>query len=154
MTEFEKIHLQHTQQQNKLFTIKQQLYTLTNNSGRHWCWKLPRLLLYCDLFLRLIRCPWVLGWSSNGSISPWQANSSLQFITQCNWLMSLTMDLATLWDMWRWKWYKWMPLTVFSPPSHPVGVLVVLTMPVKNYLKWWAIYLAIHSIVTEYIDYK
>ena len=27
------------------------------------------------------------------------------------------------------------------------GVLVVLVMPVKNYLKWWAIQLAIYSIV-------
>ena len=33
------------------------------------------------------------------------------------------------------------------PPSHPVGVLVVLTTPVKNYLKWWAIQLAIYSTV-------
>ena len=35
------------------------------------------------------------------------------------------------------------------PPSHPVGVLVVLAMPVKNYLKWCTIQLAIHSIVDE-----
>ena len=31
--------------------------------------------------------------------------------------------------------------------THPVGVLVVLTIPVKNYLKWRAIQLAIHSTV-------
>ena len=30
-----------------------------------------------------------------------------------------------------------------------VGVLVVLAMPLKNYLKWWEIQLAIHSIVGE-----
>ena len=35
------------------------------------------------------------------------------------------------------------------PPSHPVGVLVVLAMPVKNYVKLWAIQLPIHSIVGE-----
>ena len=29
------------------------------------------------------------------------------------------------------------------PLSHPIGVLVVLAMPMKNYLKWWAIQLAI-----------
>ena len=34
-------------------------------------------------------------------------------------------------------------------PSHPVGVLVVFTMPVKNYLNWWTIQLAIYSIVGE-----
>ena len=33
------------------------------------------------------------------------------------------------------------------PPSHPVGMLVVLTTPVKNYPKWQAIQLAIHSTV-------
>ena len=31
--------------------------------------------------------------------------------------------------------------------THPVGVLVILTTPVKSYLKWWAIQLAIHSTV-------
>ena len=40
------------------------------------------------------------------------------------------------------------------PPSHPVGVLLILAMPVKNYLKWWEIWLAIHPIVGEYIDYE
>ena len=32
-------------------------------------------------------------------------------------------------------------------PSHPAGMLVVLTTPVKYYLKWGAIQLAIHSTV-------
>ena len=30
-------------------------------------------------------------------------------------------------------------------PSTPIGVLVVLAMPVKNYLKWQAIQPVIHS---------
>ena len=74
------------------------------------------------------------------------------------------MDLAALCDMWRLKWHQWMPLSVFSEdiafsrhlmathlPSlfHPVGVLLVLATPVKSYLKWWEINLAIHSIVCE-----
>ena len=64
----------------------------------------------------------------------------------------------------------------YLPTLHPVGVLVVLAMPVKitswlptlstysnasgigyaskTYLKWLAIQLAIHSIVGEYIDYR
>ena len=33
------------------------------------------------------------------------------------------------------------------PPSHPIGVLLVLVTPVKNYLKWREIQLAIHPIV-------
>ena len=32
-------------------------------------------------------------------------------------------------------------------PSHPAGVLLILATPVKNYLKWWEIQLAIHPIV-------
>ena len=44
--------------------------------------------------------------------------------------------------------------TRLPPPSHPVGVLVVLAMPVKNYLKWQAIQLPIYSIVDKMIDYK
>ena len=34
------------------------------------------------------------------------------------------------------------------------GVLVVLTTPVKNYLKWRAIQLAIHSTVGAWVEYK
>ena len=40
------------------------------------------------------------------------------------------------------------------PPSHPAGMLVVLTTPVKNYLKWRAIQLAIHSTVGAWVEYK
>ena len=59
-----------------------------------------------------------------------------------DWLMSLAMDLAALCDMWRWKWYQWMPFGYCqcgcslspslcgSPPFHPMEVLVVLDMPV------------------------
>ena len=78
-----------------------------------------------------------------------------------NWLVSLAMDLATLCDMWRCNDNSGCHVVVFNedvafarhfmlptlpPPSHPVGVLVVLTIP-KNYLKWQAIQLAIHSTV-------
>ena len=40
---------------------------------------------------------------------------------------------------------SWLP--ALPPLSHPAGMLVVLTTPVKNYLKWRAIQLAIHSTV-------
>ena len=33
------------------------------------------------------------------------------------------------------------------PPSHPIGVLVVLATPIKNDLKWWEIQLAIQCSV-------
>ena len=29
---------------------------------------------------------------------------------------------------------SWLP--AHPPPSHPAGVLLILAMPVKNYLKW------------------
>ena len=81
-----------------------------------------------------------------------------------DWLMSLAMHLAALCDIQTWKWHQWMLFGCFqsrsslysplwlptcSPTSYPEGVLVVLAMPVKNYLKWSAIQLAIHSIVDE-----
>ena len=37
--------------------------------------------------------------------------------------------------------------TCLLPSTHPVGVLLVLATPVKNYLKWQEIQLAIHPIV-------
>ena len=40
------------------------------------------------------------------------------------------------------------------PPSYPVGVLLALATPVKNYQKWQAIQLAVHSTVGEQINYK
>ena len=43
-------------------------------------------------------------------------------------------------------------LVATCPP--PIGVLVILATPVKSYLKWWAIQLAIYSMVGEQTDYK
>ena len=79
-----------------------------------------------------------------------------------NWFMSLAMDLSALCDMKRWKWHQLIPFDHYqsrrslypplcgypptSHPFHPIGVLVVLATPVKTYLKWQAIQLAIHSI--------
>ena len=40
------------------------------------------------------------------------------------------------------------------PPPHPAGMPVVLTTPVKSYLKWRALQLAIHSIVGAWVEYK
>ena len=48
----------------------------------------------CFLFLRLVRCPRVLGCSLNGSISPGQADSWLK--SPHDWLVSLITDLAVL----------------------------------------------------------
>ena len=48
---FENSWLSHTQQKGTLFTITQQLYTLTNHSDRYWYW------FCCGLLLRLVRCP-------------------------------------------------------------------------------------------------
>ena len=81
-----------------------------------------------------------------------------------DWLMILAMDLTALCDMLRRgeNDTKGCHLAGFGediafachfvathppPPSHPVGVLLVLAMSVNNYLKWWEIQLAIHPIV-------
>ena len=36
---------------------------------------------------------------------------------------------------------------ICPPPSHPIGVLVVLATPVKHYLKWREIQLAIQCTI-------
>ena len=74
-----------------------------------------------------------------------------KYIVSCNllhdWLMSLAMDLAALCDMWSENGTSECHLAVFSvdvalachcmvphhsPPFTSIGVLVVLTMPVKS----------------------
>ena len=67
--------------------------------------------------------------------------------SQHDWLMSVALGLAALCDMWRWKWHQWVSFGWFSedvaftctlwlstcpPPSHPMGVLVVLATPVEK----------------------
>ena len=47
---------------------------------------------------------------------------------------------------------SWIP--AHPPPSHPIGVPLVLAMPLKHYLKWWERQLAIHPILGGQIDYK
>ena len=79
-----------------------------------------------------------------------------------NWLMSMAMDLAAYVTRGGENGTSGCHLAVFSkdiaftchlvaprlpPPSHPIGVLVVLAAPVKNYLKWWEIQLAIKCTV-------
>ena len=39
------------------------------------------------------------------------------------------------------------------PTLPPCGVLLVLATPVKNYLKWWEILLAVYPLVGGKIDY-
>ena len=63
-----------------------------------------------------------------------------------NWLMSLSMDLAVLCDMWRWKsfgcfyWRSSLCPSICgylpASPSYPIGVKVVLATPVKKLSKW------------------
>ena len=44
---------------------------------------------------------------------------------------------------------SWLP--AHPPPSHPVGVLLLLATPVKNYLKWQEIQLAIQCASLLYL---
>ena len=66
---------------------------------------------FCGLFLRPVRCPWVLRSPSNCYIHiPFDKQTA-----GCNsphgWLMSLAMDLDALCDMWWRKWHHWMPFS-------------------------------------------
>ena len=75
-------------------------------------------------------------------------------------MMSVTMDLAALCDVWTCNDTNGIHLAVFSvdmafslhfvaphpsPPSRPIKLLVVLAMPVTNYIKWQGIQLPICS---------
>ena len=62
----------------------------------------------CGWFLRLIRCPRLLGSLSNGCVSLLASRQ-----TPHDWLRSLAMDLAALCDLWRWKWHQWIPFGWF-----------------------------------------
>ena len=115
-------------------------FSPSNNSCTRWLIIQPGIdaescpgCFCCGLFLRLVRRPGVYGLPSNRCISPWQQTAGCN--SPHNWLMSLAMDLTALCDMWRWKWHQWMPswLPTQPPPSHPVGVLLVLATPVKTF---------------------
>ena len=77
-----------------------------------------------------------------------------------DWLVRLAIDLATLicvicgaknGAIWLFSALPSLCLPLYgfppAPPANPIEVLVVLAMPVLNYLKWWAIQLAIDSTV-------
>ena len=98
----------------------------------------------CGLFLWFVRCPWVLGWSLNGSTIQDKQTAGLPH----NWLMSWTINLAALCDMWSWKWHQWTSFGCFQcgrslclllrgslplPPSTPIEILVALATPAKNF---------------------
>ena len=71
----------------------------------------------CGLFLRLIRCPRVLGLLSNGSVSPWQADSWLYFTTQLAYEFSHGFSYFVWYCMWRWKWQHIFSVDVALPAT-------------------------------------
>ena len=101
----------------------------------------------CGLSLRLVRCPRVLGSPSSGSISLGKQTAGCN--SPHDWLMSFAMDYLLFVICGGENGTNWCHFAGFSedvafarhfvatrPPFHPVGVLLVLAMPVKNYLKW------------------
>ena len=133
-----------------LFTIKRKLHTLTNNSTRE---SFPGCFC-CSLFLWLVDIHKCSGCPQMAS-HPLD-NHTASCNSPHNWLMSLIMDLATLCDMWRWNGTNGYYLAAFtfahhfvanhpSPPSHSIGVLVVLATLVKMRV----IQLAIRPVVGE-----
>ena len=125
---------------------------LNKYSARYWCWN------YYDLFLRFLRHPRVLKWFSDVPSLLYKLTAGCN--SPDNWLMSLAMDSATWCDMWRRKWHQLHHMAVFTidvecachfvatclpSSSHPIQVLVVSALPVKNLSKmvgnsinsWW-----------------
>ena len=116
---------------------------------------------HSSLFLKPVWCPQVLRWLLNGPIFPWQADSWLWMTTRladqfghgfsCTvWHVEVKLAPMEVISLFLVKTQpllasSWLP--AHPPPSHPIGVLVVLAMPVKNYLKWREIQLAIHCTV-------
>ena len=66
----------------------------------------------CGLFLRLFRCVHeCLGYLQ---MAAYPTDKHTAGCNSHDWLMSLAMDLVTLCDMWRLKWYQRMPFDCFS----------------------------------------
>ena len=89
----------------------------------------------CWLFLRL-RCPQVLGWSLNGSISLGQADSQIIHHKTGWWVW----PWIALCDMWRGKWHQWKrqlfsilmePICLLITPPLCILMIVVLATPGK-----------------------
>ena len=99
-------------------------------------------------------------------IFPWQADIQLWFTTQVVdefgngfscivWHVEVKIAIMDASWLVLLKTYplpaaSWLPICPL--PSHPVGVLAVLATPVKNYLKWWAIQLAIQCIYSRHSE--
>ena len=98
-----------------------------------------------DLFLRLVRCPQVVGLPSNGCMSLGKLTAGCN--SPYNWLMNLAMDLAALYDMymWRWKWHQWMPFRWFWWRRSLCRHFLATCLPTPSYL-------AIHQINSWWID--
>ena len=146
MTGFEKRRLPHTQQQDTLFTIKRQLYTLINNSARYWCGKLPKLRsllwLVSEAYQRSMSVQVIFKWLH----LPWTSRQLTVFhhIIDCIQLLSVICggENAPMDAIWLFLVLN-VVLACHFMALRPIRMFVVLATLAKA----WGIQLAIHSTV-------
>ena len=100
MTGFEKTWLPRTQQQETLFSITQQLYTLTNISDRYVSVLIVAQAAFavgCSGTCQISMIAWViLEWLH----LPWTSSQLVTAKSPHDWLVRLGIDLAVLCTMW------------------------------------------------------
>ena len=77
---------------------------------------------HSGLFLNPVRCPWVLGWPSNGPVFPWQADSWLWIIT------GLAEDFVHGFNCFVWH------VEVNMAPVEAIGLFLVKMYPLPDTL--------------------
>ena len=123
-------------------------YLLATSMDQHngTCVKGWTVCFHSGLFLKPVWCPRVFGWPSNGSIFPLQADRQLQIITRLadefvHWFSCFVWHVEVKMAPMEVIWLFFCEDVAFayhfmaprpSPPSHPIGVLVVLAMSVKT----------------------
>ena len=129
-------------------------FSPSHNGSIYWLTKIQASISaesFLAFFYYGLRCPRVLGWVLNGSISPGQVDSWLSITT---WLAGkFGHGFSCFVKYVEQKWHQWMPFGCYSvdvafacyfmAPHHPlpftpIRVLVVLAIQWKT-VKWWEI---------------
>jgi len=166
VTGFDKSQLPHTQLQGWLFTTTWLIstYIYINELTIHEC-IITNGFLVCfswGLFLGCVWSAWVLKWSSNGSDLTGQASTQLEISKQLArelgyqisyYLWYLELKQASNETIWQCSTSTHGKICHFVAPNHPwpPPLCNYLWYWCKNYLKWWAIQLAVLCRVGQYL---
>ena len=113
---------------------------------------------HSGLFLKSVWCPWVLRWTSNGPIFPWQADNWLWITTRLAdefghgfscFVWHVEVKIAPMEVIWLFLVHEDIAFARHFVAPHPPTTLPPhrsasgIGYTNKNYLTWWAIQLAI-----------